>query len=243
MDSSSNGIRSQVARLDRQSILRAHPWFAKMERPVIEQLASYSVTQQVPRGATIFRKGDPGTSLYAVCTGTVKISVPSVDGKDAVFNVMNAGDIFGEIAILDGGPRSADAIAITDCELMKIERRNFMPLIRQQPDMAEKIIEVLCSRLRNTSEQIEDVIFLDLPGRLAKTLLRLSAAPGEPKKMQKVTLTQREIGQIIGMSRESTNKQLREWHQQNWIRLERGGVVVVNPAALSALIDLDPDGK
>ena len=228
-----------VARRDRQTILRAHPLFAKMDRTVIEQLASYSLTQQVARGATIFRKGDPGTSLYAVCTGTVKISVPSVDGKDAVFNVMNAGDIFGEIAILDGGPRTADAIAITDCELMKIERRNFMPLIREHADMAEKIIEVLCARLRNSSAQIEDVIFLDLPGRLAKTLLRLSATPGDPKTAKKITLTQRELGQIIGMSRESTNKQLREWHQQNWIRLVRGGVVVVKPDALAAFVDPD----
>lgn len=241
MTSGSNGVRAQVARLDRQAILRAHPLFAKMERAAIEQLASYAVTQQVARGATIFRKGDAGTSLYAVCSGTVKISVPSSDGKDAVFNVINAGDIFGEIALLDGGPRTADAVAITDCELMKIERRNFIPLIREHPDMAEKIIEVLCSRLRNSSEQIEDVIFLDLPGRLAKVLLRLSATPGDPSRLKKITLTQREIGQIIGMSRESTNKQLREWHQQHWIRLERGGVVVIKPDALSAFVDADVD--
>jgi CRP-like cAMP-binding protein len=238
MASSSSGTRGQAPRPDRHAILRAHPLFARLSVDVIDRIASYAVTQQVARGATIFRKGDPGNSLYAVCSGAVRISVPSTDGKDAVFNVINAGDIFGEIALLDGKSRTADAIAMADCELMKIDRRNFMPLVREQPEIAERVIEVLCSRIRNSSEQIEDVMFLDLPGRLAKTLLRLSVEPGGTR-LRKVTMTQREIGQIIGMSRESTNKQLREWHQQNWIRLERGGVIVVKPEALSAFIGVD----
>ncbi len=128
------------------------------------------------------RKAIQATSLFAVCTGQVKITAPSADGKDTVFNLLKEGDIFGEIALLDGRPRTADAIAATDCELLVIERRNFVPLVHSHPEIALKLIEVLCDRLRRTSEQVEDVTFLDLPSRLAKVLLRLteSAKPRPP---------------------------------------------------------------
>lgn len=191
--------------------------------------------QEIKRGATIFAKGEPGQSMFAVCSGTVKISVPSLEGKDAVFNFINEGGLFGEIALLDGHPRTADAIAITKCQLMMIDRRDFLPLIRSYPELATKIIDVLCMRLRHTSEQVEDIVFLDLPGRLAKALLRL-AGDGDPSaKSQKIAITQREIGEVIGMSRESTNKQLRDWQRRKWIRLERGGIVILQHAELKAL--------
>ena len=95
-------------------------------------------------------------------------------------------------------------------------------------------MEVLCARLRHTSEQVEDVLFLDLPGRLAKTLLQLTEA-AKPSQARRIAITQREIGQMIGMSRESTNKQLRDWEDRNWVRLERGSVVVLEPDALAAV--------
>ena len=191
--------------------------------------------KEIKRGATIFAKGEPGQSMFAVCSGTVKISVPSLEGKDAVFNFINEGGLFGEIALLDGHPRTADAIAITKCQLMMIDRRDFLPLIRSYPELATKIIDVLCMRLRHTSEQVEDIVFLDLPGRLAKALLRLAGDCDTSTKSQKIAITQREIGEVIGMSRESTNKQLRDWQRRKWIRLERGGIVILQHAALKAL--------
>ena len=99
----------------------------------------------------------------------MKISAPSAEGKGAVFNLISEGAIFGEIAVLDGLPRTADATALTDCELMVIERRDFITLIRERAEFAVKLIEVLCRRLRHTTGQLEDVMLLDLPGRLAKT--------------------------------------------------------------------------
>jgi len=167
----------------------------------------------------------------------VKISVPSLEGKDAVFNFINAGGIFGEIALLDGHPRTADALAATNCQLMMVDRRDFLPLIRAHPDLAIKIIEVLCTRLRHTSEQVEDIVFLDLPGRLAKALLRLAESGGGSSKTPKIAITQKEIGQIIGMSRESTNKQLRDWERRKWIRLERRGIVILQRGVLSELAE------
>jgi CRP/FNR family transcriptional regulator, cyclic AMP receptor protein len=209
------------------ALLRNHSLFGLLPPAAIEHLGSYMKRRTLPRGSTIFAKGDPGTGLMGVLAGSVKISVPSADGRDIVLNIIHEDEIFGEIALLDGHPRTADATAMTDCELMVIERRDFIAYLRSQPDLTMQIIEILCSRLRRTSEQVQDVTFLDLPKRLAKALLRLIADAEGQASTRKVTITQREISQIIGRSRESTNKQLRIWAAHGWIRLERGAVTVL----------------
>jgi len=226
-------VFTRPTQVDKQAMLRAHPLFGHLGPDAIARLTSYSRIKNVPAGATIFQKGDPGECLFAVCAGTVKISNRFADGKDAVFNVIHPGEIFGELALLDGRARAADAQAMTDCDLMVIERRDFIPMIESEPSLALKVIEQLCVKLRHTTEQVEDVVFLNLPGRLAKTLLWLTA--GAKSAGGKVSITQREIGEIIGMTRESTNKQLRAWEAQNWVRLERGGVVVLRPEPLEEL--------
>jgi CRP/FNR family transcriptional regulator, cyclic AMP receptor protein len=226
---------------DKAAALRHHPLFGGLPIEHLDRLSTYASTRTFPRGATIFSKGDPGTSLFAVCSGTVRIGVPSRDGRDAVFNLVRPGEIFGEIALLDGRPRTADATAMTDCELMVIDRRDFVALLQSQPDIALKLIEVLCARIRHTSEQVEDVLFLDLSARLAKLLLRLSETAEAVNGHRRVVMTQREIGQMIGMSRESTNKQLREWEERQWVRLERGGIVILAPKALAAVGASDTD--
>jgi CRP-like cAMP-binding protein len=181
----------------------------------------------VKRGTKIFARGDPGTSLFAIGAGTVKISVPSVEGKDAAFNVLGKGGIFGEIALLDGHPRTADATAVTDCALYVIERRDFLPVMREEPEIALRLIEILCSRLRRTTEQAEEVMFLDLQSRLAKALMRLVDSDTAGMRERKISITQKDLGYIIGMSRESTNKQLRLWEDKKWVRLERNAVVIL----------------
>ena len=144
-----------------------------------------------------------------------------------------AAEIFGEISLLDGHPRITDATAMLDCELVVIERRDFMPFLRSEPQLGLRFIEILCARLRRTSEQVQDMTFLDLPTRLAKTLLLLTAAIEAPVAKGNVAVTQHEISQIIGRSRESTNKQLRAWVKKGWIRLERGGVSVLQSEKLA----------
>jgi CRP/FNR family transcriptional regulator, cyclic AMP receptor protein len=120
------------------------------------------------RGAERSLKDDPGSSLFAIRKGTAKMTVPSADGHEVVVNLVTEGDIFGEIALLDGRPRAADAVAISDGEMFVIERRDFLPLVREEPEMAIKLIEILRERLRQTTQQVEGVIFLHLPGRLAR---------------------------------------------------------------------------
>jgi len=229
---------------DKLSLLRNHPLFGDLPPAVIEHLGSYMKTRKVARGATIFAKGDPGTGLMGVLAGSVKVSVASTEGKDIVLNIFREGEIFGEIALLDGRPRTADATAMAACELIVIERRDFVPFLSGHPDVMLKFIEILCSRLRRTSEQVQDVTFLNLPTRLAKTLLELTSSETGAAPRRKVAITQREISQIIGKSRESTNKQLRAWAKRGWIRLERGGVSVLAPDKLVAVAaegsELDP---
>jgi CRP-like cAMP-binding protein len=240
----SPGAKQGERTRDKLSLLRSHPLFRDLPPGVIEHLGSYMKTRRVARGTTIFAKGDPGTGLMGVLAGAVKVSVASADGKDIVLNVFREGDIFGEIALLDGRPRTADATAMSDCELIVIERRDFVPFLSSQPDVMLKFIEILCSRLRRTSEQVQDITFLNLPTRLAKTLLQLTGGVQGSATPSKATITQREISQMIGMSRESTNKQLRAWAKRGWIRLERGGVGVIAPDKLTAIAaegaDFDP---
>jgi CRP/FNR family transcriptional regulator, cyclic AMP receptor protein len=184
---------------DKRAILRDHYLFAKLTPQQIDRLSACVVTKSVKRGTNIFAKGDPGTSLFAIGEGTVRISAPSVEGKDAVFNVLGKGAIFGEIAL--------------------------------------KIIEILCFRLRRTTEQAEEVMFLDLPSRLAKALMRLLDADTAGMRERKISITQKDLGNIIGMSRESTNKQLRLWEQKRWVRLERNAVVILATDPLAAIAE------
>jgi CRP-like cAMP-binding protein len=219
------------------ALLRHHPLFRELPAPVIERLAAYMKTRKVPRGTLIFSKGDPGTGLMGVLAGSVRISVASVDGRDVVLNIIHEGEIFGEIALLDGQPRTADATAISDCELAVIERREFVDFIRNQPDVMLKFIELLCARLRRTSEQVQDVSFLNLPARLAKALLRLAGDPDAPGSKRRLAITQQEISQIIGRSREGTNKQLQVWTKLGWVKLERGGITILAPDKLLAIAE------
>jgi len=229
------GKRPAERTRDKLSLLRNHSLFRDLPAAVIEHLGSYMKTRRVVRGTTIFAKGDPGTGLMGVLAGTVKVSVASADGKDIVLNLFHEGEVFGEIALLDGRPRTADATAMSDCELVVIERRDFVPFLSDHPDVMLKFIEILCSRLRRTSEQVQDITFLNLPTRLAKTLLQLTAAEDGSAAARKAAVTQREISQMIGISRESTNKQLRAWAKRGWIQLERGAVSVFAPDKLTAI--------
>ena len=212
---------------DKLALLRRHSLFGQLPPAALDHLGSYMKRRSLLRGTVIFAKGDPGSGLMGVLAGIVKISVPSADGRDVVLNIIHEGEIFGEIALLDGHPRTADASAMTDCELMVIERRDFIPFLSSHSELMMKVIEILCARLRHTSEQVQELTFLHLPANLAKALLRLTDEAQASTSTRKVTITQREVSQIVGRSRESTNKQLRAWAKHGLIRLERGAITVL----------------
>jgi CRP-like cAMP-binding protein len=148
-------VPSEPRGADKRTMLRSHGLFGKLTPQHIDRLSSCIVTKTAKRGTNIFAKGGLGSRLWAIREGTVKISAPLVDGKDAVFDMLGKGDIFGEIALLDGNPRTADATAVTDCELYVIERRDFLPLMREDPEIALRLIEILCSRLRRPPSRLK----------------------------------------------------------------------------------------
>jgi CRP-like cAMP-binding protein len=219
------------------AMLRKHPYFCDLEPEAFDQLCRYAKHTLLKRGATIFSKGDPGNSLFAVISGTVKMSISSPDGRSAIFNLIGAGDVFGEMAVLDGQARSADATANTNCEIFIIDRREFIPFVQSQPALAMKFIQLLCSRLRGTSDQVEQLILQNLPGRLASALIRLAEKHLPAPEGRTIAVTQQEIGEMVGMTRESINKQLRVWATRKWVRLEHGAIVVLNPEPLHALAE------
>ena len=222
---------------DKLAMLRKHPIFCDLESEAFDQLCRYAKHTTLKRGATLFSKGDPGNSLCAVISGTVKMSISSPDGRSAIFNLIGPGEIFGEIAVLDGQSRTADATANTNCEIFVIDRREFLPFVRSHPALAMKFIELLCAKLRWTSDQVEQVILQNLPGRLASALIRLAEkhklAPGD----RTIAVTQQEISEMVGMTRESINKQLRVWADRKWVRLEHGAIVVLDAEPLQALVE------
>lgn len=216
-----------------RSALRDHPILQGVDDADIDQLLKYAKVLAYKRGATIFSRGDPGDRLYAVRKGAVRIAISGPDGRGATFNLIQSNEFFGEIAVLDGQMRTANAIAHTDCELLAIERRDFMPFLERHPKLAMNFIRLLCERLRWTSEQVEHVMLSDLSGRLAKTVISLMKKDGAPDNT--ITATQREISEIVGATRESVNKELRRWTKQSWITINQGKIVVLNPEALDSL--------
>jgi CRP-like cAMP-binding protein len=224
------------------SVLRKHPIFCDLDPEALDQLCRYARQATLKRGATIYSRGDPGNSLYAVISGTAKMSISSPDGRSAILNIIGPGEIFGEIALLDGRARTADAIANTNCEVFIIDRREFIPFVKSQPALAMKFIELLCTRLRNTSDQVEQIILQNLPGRLASALLRLLEKSKPAPEGRTIAITQQEISEMVGMTRESINKQLRAWAARNWVRLEHGAIVVLDAASLRELAEAGSNG-
>ena len=191
----------------------------------MRKLAAHARLIGYPVGATIFAKGDPGLGLLAVVSGVVRISVPAKGGREVVLRLVGANEVFGEIALLDGGPRTAVATAATQCRLLSLDHRDFIPVLNDEPALATKLLGLISHRLRETSEQVEDISFGHPQKRLAKALLRLAEVQGAAQAVRpRITITQKELGRNIGLSRESTNKWLRDWGNDGSHFAREGGL-------------------
>jgi CRP/FNR family transcriptional regulator, cyclic AMP receptor protein len=193
-------------------------------------------------GKTIFLMGSPGDTLMAVLSGNVRISVPSHEGRELVLAILSPGEVFGEIALLDGKQRTADATAITKCSLAVLERREILSFFERHPAAWSNIVNVLCDRLRRTDEHLTEVAFLQLPARLAKALLRGMSGEGRLRVGQdanRIQLSQRELGNLVGAARESVNKCLRGWQDKGIISIKEGIITIKDRAALEDLAQLD----
>ena len=182
----------------------------------------------------IFFKGDPTTGMMAVVSGCVQIRIVSEDGKQLVLNTMREGEMLGEIGVLDGGDRTADAVAVEPTELLTIDRRAFLDLINRNPGFSMTLMEILCSRIRGTSEQAEDLALLDLRKRLAKKLLSLAGEKSSGPDGGKAIIghSQQDLASMVGITRESINKHLGAWAKDGLIAVSRNEIEIVDEQGL-----------
>jgi CRP-like cAMP-binding protein len=215
--------------------LRRVSLFAELAADELAALAAGLQRRRYRRGQVIFRQGDPGTSLYLIDSGAVKILITTPEGKGLVLRLLAAGDFFGELSLLDGEPRSADAIAQTACDLLLLRREDFLRFLEARPAVAASLLAAVSRRLRYTSRQAQETAFLDVPARLARVLLELVEARGQavPEGQQIGQFpTQTELAEMVGATRESVNKWLGVYARQGLLRRDRGAVTVLQPDEL-----------
>jgi CRP-like cAMP-binding protein len=230
------------APLNREEILAGHFLLKHLRPEELSRLAATAALVRHRAQATIFQKGDPGASMMAVVSGRVKICTYSPDGKELVLNIIDRGGLFGEIAVLDGQSRSGDAVAIEDTELLVLERTRLMPFLTDNPEIATRLIGVLCQRLRQTSEALEDALLRDAPSRVARGLLRLAGTFGKQEAAGlrlDIKLSQQQIGNLIGISRESINKHIVDWTRAHYLEMHNGYITITDLAALESLSQAD----
>jgi CRP-like cAMP-binding protein len=175
--------------------------------------------------------------MMAVLAGRIKISAPAQSGREVVLAIIDAGEVFGEIALLDGDPRTADATALSDCDLLVIDRRDFIPFLERRSDLCMRLLKLLSQRLRQTDDQIEAALFERLDTRLARALMRLasSASTPAPDGPVQLNVSQHELAGMIGATRERVNKQLHAWQRDGLVELGKRLIVIRDARAIEAL--------
>lgn len=192
-------------------------------------------------GQLIFQRGDEGGSMMAVVEGRVRISIASEDGREIVLSIVEPGGVFGEIALLDGRGRTADAYTMGETRLQVLHLRDAIPILERDGKLAVRLLQLLCERVRHANEICESVVFLDLPTRLARLLLQLDRTHGQPVPGGRrigIRLSQAEMGNLVASSRETVNKQLKQWEAEGVLALDHGHVVLKRHGALA---DYAPD--
>jgi len=214
-------------------MLQRSPLFRGLSPPTLERIAELAARRAYSNGEIVFSQGDAGDALYGVVTGRIRISAGAADGREIFLNIIEPGDTFGEIALLDGGSRTAAAVATMDSELVSIRREHFLAVLEREPRVALELLRLCGERLRWTSGQVEDAALLDVPARLAKRLLSLVHMHGQ-QAPNRVTLriSQEELANFLGVSRQVVNQYLQGWKRHGWVDVGRGSVTVLNEAAL-----------
>lgn len=214
-------------------MLQRSPLFRGLTPPALERIAELAGQRSYRAGEVVFSQGDPGDALYAVVTGKIRISAGAADGREIFLNIMEPGDTFGEIALLDGGTRTASATATLLSELVTIRREHFLGLLEREPRVALELLRLCGERLRWTSGLVEDAALLDAPARLAKRLLSLSRLHGEPAQGgATLRISQEDLASFLGVSRQVVNQYLQGWKGRGWVELGRGTVTVRDEAAI-----------
>ncbi len=212
--------------------LAGAPLFAALEDEAAAALRASMTLIALDRGSVLFSEGEPGDRLYVVSDGKIKLGATSNDGRETLLAVLGPGEMFGELSLFDPGPRTATASALTDARLLGLGHDDLTPWLTGRPEVALSLLQALAQRLRRTNEAMADLVFSDVPGRVAKALLDLASRFGQaqPDGSVLVThdLTQEELAQLVGASRETVNKALADFQNRGWIRLEPRTVSVLD---------------
>ncbi|MGU3538707.1 Crp/Fnr family transcriptional regulator [Methylobacterium sp. A54F] len=209
-------------------LLRLNPLFADLGPEVIDRLAGMSSTRTLQAGETLFQVNDPGDALYGIRRGEVRIETGTEGGRRMVLNTLGAGDLFGEIALLDGRERTADAVAVEASEVFVLRRADLLAYLAREPSVAIRLIGLLCARIRYIAGQMTEMTTLPLAARLARRLTLLAEDFGS-----EVQISQEQLGAYVGSTRESVNRQLQAWRRAGHLDLRRGCIVLRDPAALA----------
>ena len=219
-----------LSRVDHDVVRRA-PLFAALDEQTAESLISTMSPSRLERGDVLFHEGDQGDRLYVIGEGKIKLGRTSSDGRENLLAILGPGEMFGELSLFDPGPRTATATVVADAVVLELGHSDLIRWLQDKPTVAQHLLQALARRLRRTNEALADLVFSDVPGRVAKALLDLSTRFGE-KVDEGIRvahdLTQEELAQLVGASRETVNKALADFAARGWVRREGRAVVLLD---------------
>ncbi|HET8599009.1 MAG TPA: Crp/Fnr family transcriptional regulator [Segeticoccus sp.] len=210
-------------------VLRRAPLFAALDDEAVADLLKSMTSTRMERGDVLFHEGDRGDRLYVIGEGKIKLGRRSNDGRENLVAILGPGEMFGELSLFDPGPRSTTATAIAETEMVALGNEDLQTFLRGRPEVAATMLAALAKRLRRTNDTLSDLVFTDVPGRVAKALLDLSDRFGRPVDggvLVPHDLTQEELAQLVGASRETVNKALADFASRGWLKLEARAVLL-----------------
>ncbi|MGI9324233.1 MAG: Crp/Fnr family transcriptional regulator [Pseudomonadales bacterium] len=224
------------------TVIRQNPLFKGLPGQLHERVADLCQTRRLAKGELLCRQGEPGNALYGIVSGQVRISANSADGQEFHLNVLGPGEVLGEIALLDGGERTASAAATVDSLVFALPRDTFAQLLKDEPQLSVHLLTLLCARIRWTSDIVEDVAFRSVPMRLARRVAILARLHGEqsPEGMV-LRLSQAELAQFLNVSRQVVNGNLQNWQRMDVIKVSRGKLIVRDFDGLEAAASEVPE--
>jgi CRP/FNR family cyclic AMP-dependent transcriptional regulator len=218
------------------AVLRQAPLFSQLDDEAADALAASMTESRLRRGQVLFHEGDSGDRLFVVVEGKVKLGRTSADGRENLIAVLGPGQMFGELSLFDPGPRTATASALTEVKLLGLGHGDLQPWLSARPEVASALLRAVARRLRKTNDAMSDLVFSDVPGRVARALLDLSRRFGvQSEEGIHVVhdLTQEELAQLVGASRETVNKALADFAGRGWLRLEARAVILLDVERLA----------
>ena len=217
--------------MDKASLLSGSSLFCDLNTQELSELAQHAEWRNLPARKIVVQQDSQSHEMYAVLRGRLKVVRESEDGREAMLGILEPGEVFGELAMLDGEPRTATVETLEPCELLALRRNDVVGFLENHPKVMHQLILVLCQRLRSADELVQDTLFLPLSQRLGKTLKSLAIGHGSDGKID-LKFTQQEIGNLVGASRESINKQLNTWQDEGWLAMEDGYIHLLAPDKL-----------